>query len=183
MIEFHNGLRVPTGEIVNLATKRKMTLVINHDENSLSIPSDQLYSCDRSRKQKSETGRLTVPIDEKHRSTGQMPIQNQFDLGTGVGEAFPVKVNLILSTDALDYLASRKPRLLSKQEASSYCSVSTETFDEYRRKGIVPDPVPGTSRWDIDLINKCLDKVSGIGQNTVPEPTTHLDEWRAQSSG
>ncbi len=168
---------------MNLTAKQKITLVINQDENSPSIPSDQLYSCDRSRKQKRETGGFNIPIDEKHRATGQLLTENQSDQGIGDEEAFPVVVNLTLPTDVLGCASTRLPRLLSRQEAASYCGVSMETFDDYRRKGIVPDSVPGTSRWDIDLIDKCLNKASGIDQSTAPEPTTHLNEWRTRRNG
>ena len=40
-----------------------------------------------------------------------------------------------------DALPLQIPRLLSRQQAAAYCSVNLETFDVYRRRAIVPDPI------------------------------------------
>ncbi len=76
-------------------------------------------------------------------------------------------------------LPLQTPRLLSRQQAAAYCGVSLETFDDYRRRGIVPGPISGTNRWDRKLIDMWLDKASGIDANTE----TSLDEWRAKRNG
>ncbi len=98
---------------------------------------------------------------------------------TATNENVPVFVNFTLPTDYLDSLPLQSPRLLTRQQAAAYCSVSLETFDDYRRRGIVPDPVIGTARWDRKLIDIWLDRASGITSDTV----TPLDEWRAQRDG
>ncbi len=68
------------------------------------------------------------------------------------------------------------PRLLSREQAAIYCGVAPETFDSYRRRGILPDPVAGTKRWDRKLIDEFLDRQSGITEGAALSP---LDAWRA----
>ncbi len=91
----------------------------------------------------------------------------------------PIVVNITLPTDFLDSLRLQSPRLLSRQQAAAYCGISMETFDDYRRRGIVPDPVDGTARWDRKLIDQWLDIASGITSDTAAP----LDEWRAKRNG
>ena len=53
-------------------------------------------------------------------------------------------------------------RLLSKALAASYCAVSPARFDRWRKDGMMPDPLPGTARWDrldIDAAIEGLKKV------------------------
>ncbi len=69
-------------------------------------------------------------------------------------------------------------RLLTKAQAAAYCGVTPDTFDDYRSRGIVPDPILGTNRWDRKLIDLWLDKASGIASQT-----NSLDEWRARRNG
>ncbi len=76
-------------------------------------------------------------------------------------------------------LPLQTPRLLSRQQAAAYCGVSPETFDDYRRRGIVPGPISGTNRWDRKLIDIWLDKASGIASTTA----SSLDTWRARRNG
>lgn len=76
-------------------------------------------------------------------------------------------------------LQLQSPRLLTKQEAANYCGVTPDTFDDYRRRAIVPDPIQGTNRWDKKLIDLWLDKASGIASQT----NSSLEEWRARRDG
>ena len=69
-----------------------------------------------------------------------------------------------------------EPRLLSRDQAAAYCGVAPETFDSYRRRGILPDPLPGTKRWDRKLINEFLDRQGGVTKGAAVSP---LDAWRA----
>ena len=82
-------------------------------------------------------------------------------------------------SSAAQALPSQSPRLLTRQQAAAYCGVTPDTFDVYRRRGIVPDPIPGTSRWDRKLIDIWLDRASGIASET----TSSLDEWRTRRHG
>jgi len=79
----------------------------------------------------------------------------------------------------VDTLPLQTPRLLSRQQAAAYCGLSPETFDDYRRRGIVPGPISGTNRWDRKLIDVWLDKASGLASKT----NSSLDDWRAKRNG
>ena len=71
------------------------------------------------------------------------------------------------------------PRLLSKKKAAAYCGLSLSGFDDWRRRGLLPDPIPGTNRWDIKLLDKALDKLSGLSQPAAPAtPQSAYDEWK-----
>jgi hypothetical protein len=108
------------------------------------------------------------------------PSQDQYsDQVQATNENIPVVVNFPLPTDQINSLPLQSPRLLTRQMAAAYCSVSLETFDDYRGRGIVPDPVLGTARWDRKLIDIWLDRASGIMSN----PITPLDEWRTSRDG
>jgi predicted DNA-binding transcriptional regulator AlpA len=76
-------------------------------------------------------------------------------------------------------LPLQSPRLLTKQEAASYCGITRDTFDDYRLRGIVPGPIFGTNRWDKKKIDLWLDTASGIASQT----TSSLDEWRTRRDG
>jgi len=78
----------------------------------------------------------------------------------------------------IDSLPLQSHRHSTWQQAS-HLDINLETFDDYRRRGIVPDPVDGTARWDIKLIDQWLDRASGI----VSDMATPLDEWRTQRDG
>lgn len=65
-------------------------------------------------------------------------------------------------------------RLLTKQEAAERCAVTPSAFDQWRRKGIVPGPIPGTRRYDAKALDMALDKVMGL---TSDEPTK-FSEWK-----
>lgn len=79
------------------------------------------------------------------------------------------------------------PRLLSKALAASYCDVSPARFDRWRKDGMMPDPLPGTARWDrIDIDAaiedlKKLGKLKGPAKAASPQPTEEdpLAAWLA----
>jgi hypothetical protein len=74
------------------------------------------------------------------------------------------------------------PRLLSKKKAAAYCGLSLSGFDDWRRRGLLPGPIPGTNRWDVRLLDKALDKLSGLSQpDSLPTPQNAYDEWKRQS--
>lgn len=54
-------------------------------------------------------------------------------------------------------------RGMSKQEAAEYCGCRTlAAFDDWKRKGIIPGPIPGTSIYDRKAFDAALDRASGI---------------------
>jgi hypothetical protein len=71
------------------------------------------------------------------------------------------------------------PRLLPKTKAAAYCSLSTSGFDDWRRKGLMPEPIPGTTRWDVKLLDKAIDKLSGLSEPESPQDA--YDAWKKGS--
>jgi hypothetical protein len=68
------------------------------------------------------------------------------------------------------------PRLLTREQAAAYCGLSVQGFGRWVRLGRLPDPIPGTARWDLKAIDIALDSASGIS-NTASSP---LDQWIAK---
>jgi hypothetical protein len=60
------------------------------------------------------------------------------------------------------------PRLLSKALAASYCGLSPARFDRWRRDGLMPDPLPGTARWDRIDIDSAIEDLKKLGKLSVP---------------
>ena len=69
------------------------------------------------------------------------------------------------------------PRVLSRDQAAAYCGISPRGFSEWVRLGRIPQPIPGTCRWDLRAIDVALDLASGILGSGSASP---LDEWRAK---
>jgi DNA-binding transcriptional MerR regulator len=65
-------------------------------------------------------------------------------------------------------------RLLTKREAAERCAVTPSAFDQWKRKGIVPGPVPGTRRYDAKALDLALDKAMGLSSD---EPSKFA-EWK-----
>lgn len=65
-------------------------------------------------------------------------------------------------------------RLLTKREAAERCAITPSAFDQWKRKGLVPGPVPGTRRYDAKALDLALDKAMGL---TSDEPSTFA-EWK-----
>lgn len=74
------------------------------------------------------------------------------------------------------------PRCLTKQEAADYCGCNTlAAFDQWRAKGIVPPPIPGTSRWDKKALDAALDRASGLATLApAQEDVSPYKRWRAE---
>lgn len=66
-------------------------------------------------------------------------------------------------------------RCLTREEAADYIGISVETFDVWRRKGILPGPIHGTHRWDRKALDLALDKASGLQSD---EKGSSFDEWK-----
>lgn len=54
------------------------------------------------------------------------------------------------------------PRGLTREDAAEYCGVTAWTFDDWRRRNLIPDPMPGTKRWDRKALDLALDQLSNI---------------------
>lgn len=72
-------------------------------------------------------------------------------------------------------------RGLSKQEAAEYCGCATPAaFDSWRAKGIVPGPIPGTTRWDRKALDAALDRASGLV--TKSDELSPFQRWLAEDA-
>ena len=55
------------------------------------------------------------------------------------------------------------PRLVNKEAICRYLGdISTATYDKWQARGVVPGPVPGTSRYDLRQHDHVLDLKLGI---------------------
>jgi hypothetical protein len=77
---------------------------------------------------------------------------------------------------------SLAPRLLPKKKAAAYCSLSPSGFDDWRRKGLLPDPIPGTNRWDIRALDAALDRLSGLQQPVAATTINAYDDWKRREN-
>ncbi|BCM83814.1 hypothetical protein [Methylobacterium indicum] len=73
------------------------------------------------------------------------------------------------------------PRGLTRDQAAEYCGCeTTDAFDDWVRRGIVPGPMIGTRRWDRKAIDRALDRRSGL---LPPEAAGQsFEEWLAQQT-
>jgi hypothetical protein len=69
------------------------------------------------------------------------------------------------------------PRLVSREQAAAYCSLSVQAFSAWTRAGRLPGALPGTARWDLRAIDRALDSLSGFPAAAEESP---LDDWRAR---
>lgn len=65
--------------------------------------------------------------------------------------------------------ATQPRRLLDHDEASIYCGISHANFDRLVTEGRLPSPVDlnGELVWDMTLIDKALDRLTGQRRNTA----------------
>jgi hypothetical protein len=69
-----------------------------------------------------------------------------------------------------------EPRGLSREAAAAYVGLSLSSFDTARRAGDYPRATLPGNRFDRLLIDKAVDKLSGMKEH-APDP---LEEWRAK---
>lgn len=69
-------------------------------------------------------------------------------------------------------------RLVTKEGICGYLGgIKPSTYDNWQAKGIVPGPVPGTSRYDIPSHDRALDRVCGLGQALPRKALSPLEAW------
>lgn len=68
------------------------------------------------------------------------------------------------------------PRGLTREQAMEYCGCeTTSAFADWQRRGIVPGPMPGTTRWDRKKIDRYLDRRSGL----IDSADSSFEDWAA----
>jgi hypothetical protein len=70
------------------------------------------------------------------------------------------------------------PRLLTREQAAAYCSLSARAFSEWVKAGKMPGPILGTARWDRRAIDSVLDKASGL--ETCGALEDAFDRWKRE---
>ena len=56
--------------------------------------------------------------------------------------------------------------------------MAAATYDNWQAKGIVPGPVPGTSRYDVRAHDRAIDQVGGLAQAAKPSRSA-LEDWES----
>jgi len=69
-------------------------------------------------------------------------------------------------------------RGMTTQEAADLFGISVPTFYNKQRKGEIPRPTLPGGRYDRVLLERAMDKLSGIDRE--PAAPTPLDEWRSR---
>lgn len=68
-------------------------------------------------------------------------------------------------------------RLATKQEICAFLGdISPGTYDSWQAKGLVPGPLPGTTRYDRRVHEHYLDRIGGI-KDEPNNPKTALELW------
>lgn len=68
-----------------------------------------------------------------------------------------------------------EPITLSKDEACAYLGVSKSQFDDWRRRGILPEPIRGTRRWSREALRQAIDPA--LDNSDANEADIAVREW------
>lgn len=71
-------------------------------------------------------------------------------------------------------------RLQTKEGICAYLGgISAAAYDTWQAKGIVPGPVPGTTRYDVKAHDLALDRAGGLLAITQRSNRSPLEDWEA----
>lgn len=77
-----------------------------------------------------------------------------------------------------------EPRLIGRKEASAYLGIAESTFSMWVASGKIPEPIPGTRKWDKKAIDARLDEISGLAPIAPIAPAVDArgayERWSAQ---
>jgi hypothetical protein len=71
---------------------------------------------------------------------------------------------------------NRPPRLVTRANAASYCSVTPATFAKWVIAGILPSTVSVTGKYDMRALDLALDKLSGI--KPIEQQEDAFEKWK-----
>ena len=72
-------------------------------------------------------------------------------------------------------------RLQTKEAICEYLGgISATTYDAWQSRGLVPGPVPGTTRYDVRQHDRVLDTAGGLG-GSGPK-LSPLEQWEAENA-
>lgn len=81
----------------------------------------------------------------------------------------------VLATPGMKRPAAK--RVVTRSEAAAYCGLSVSAFDRWVRAGRLPHSLPGTRRWDLQAVDRAIDRTSAIQQPSA------LERWEAAREG
>ncbi len=71
-------------------------------------------------------------------------------------------------------------RLQTKEGICEYLGgISAGTYDAWQARGLVPGPVPGTTRYDLRQHDRVLDQTTGL---TAGRKLSPLEQWEADNA-
>ena len=78
-----------------------------------------------------------------------------------------------------------EPRGLSRDAAAAYVGLCTRSFDQARKRGEFPDPTLPGKRFDRILLDRAVDKLSGLAQSsgTTADPEDAFRQWKERRDG
>ena len=69
-------------------------------------------------------------------------------------------------------------RCISAGDAAAYCGLTSSGFRSWVDRGILPDALPGTGRWDRHAIDAALDRISGLAKDEPEAEESEFDRWK-----
>lgn len=76
-------------------------------------------------------------------------------------------------------------RIVTQTEAREVLGISRTLFLRMQAQGILPQPLPGTKRYDLKAIEHALDRIAGVqgdataGPNASESPAESYERWKA----
>ena len=83
-------------------------------------------------------------------------------------------------TDNPVTIKARWPVIMKRATAAEYCDMTVHGFDDWVRKGKLPQPIPGTKRWSRKQIDRFVDILVGGAVDGDSSPSldgADLTEW------
>lgn len=77
-------------------------------------------------------------------------------------------------------------RIVNNTEARNYLGISRTLFEKLQKQGVIPQPLPGTKRYDIKAIDKALDRIALSGGTHIDDPdeqAASYERWKAEQMG
>ena len=62
------------------------------------------------------------------------------------------------------------PRLMTREQAATYCACCPSTFSRWVAAGKMPRPIPGLKRWDRSAIDGNIASLAGCNDNVPDDP-------------
>ena len=67
------------------------------------------------------------------------------------------------------------PLTLDKAAACAFLGISAAAFDDWRRRGILPEPIRGTRRWSAKALRAAIE--GELDNNPPDEAELALERW------